>query len=182
MIMGRFNNGAIQERVKTCSQGLRFKQFLKHVTSPTDALIKLVSTIKRNYAKTPPSWQCKENNLEVLENAVYGIIWARSPIDWLHVYLKTFEDFYGACQTPYRRTSKSPGTRAIAHVVAQRGDILPAAEVRLKDKRLGESTGQIEQLWLPWTARIPTRREPSGLPRPVQPPIVFPSSGRSDPL
>lgn len=96
LIQDRFNNPGMQERLKTYIQSLRFDLFTKIGTSPNDALIKLVSVVKQNYAKTPKSWKCEDNKIEVLENAVSGMTWARSPIDRLHVDLKTFEGFYAA--------------------------------------------------------------------------------------
>ena len=86
----------MQERIKTYLQGLKFSQFTRDGVSPNDALISLVSVIKRNYVKTPHSWQCEDNNMSILEDAVSGMPWARSPIDRLHSDIKSFEEFYGA--------------------------------------------------------------------------------------
>lgn len=88
LISARFNNRSMQERVKTYLQGLRFEQFAKDGVSLNDALIKLVSVIKKNYSKTPQSWRYEDSKLEVLENSVSGMPWARSPIYRLQVDLK----------------------------------------------------------------------------------------------
>lgn len=96
-------------------QILRFDQFIKDGVGPNDALIKLVSVIKQNYAKTPISWQCGDNKMYILENEVSGKPWARSPIDCLHVDIKDFEAFYEALVNSLQKNLKEGRTAHGAH-------------------------------------------------------------------
>lgn len=84
-INDRFKNRRMEECIKTHLQSLRGTQFDSNGVGPNDALISLVSTIKKNYAKSPSSWQCEENRMEIFENAAAGAVWARRLMDRLHV-------------------------------------------------------------------------------------------------
>lgn len=121
LIQARSNNRAMLERFKTYLQWLLSDSLTKNIVSRNNSIVTLVSTLKQNYAKTPTFSQFEDTKIEVLENAVSGMIWPHNPIDRLHVDWRTCEDFYQALANSLQKGLKEAQSVRGIQTAGQRG-------------------------------------------------------------
>lgn len=94
MIIARFHDIYLQERVLIWLELLRYVQFPKPDDDELQTLDSLSADIFQNFSNIPSNCLTPEYNLELLERSVTGLPWAREPINRL-VDHRDYDTFLG---------------------------------------------------------------------------------------